>query len=98
MVLVAGDWRLPIGIKTRLSGRVLAGVPEADRYWDSSHQATVERRETEWWLTPNPGAANETMLNGKKVSDPVKLAKGDVLAVGREAKGVTKASVTVEFE
>lgn len=97
LVLVAGDRRLPVAIKTRLNGRLLAGVPDADRYWDSSHQATVERRGLEWWLLPNPAAANETMLNGAKVVEPVKLSQGDVLAVGREAKGITKAPVTVEF-
>lgn len=49
-----------------------------------------------WTLEPNLEAPNETIVNGKAVKSPVMLSAGDIVGVGREAKGVLKLPMTVE--
>jgi len=39
--------------------------------------------------------ANETLVNGEALAAPRPLREGDVLAVGRQAKGITKLPLTV---
>ncbi len=46
-------------------------------------------------MVPDENAPNDTMYNGKKITDTVRLEPGDQLAVGREAKGVIKLPLTV---
>jgi hypothetical protein len=56
----------------------------------------VERRGgTQWFLLPIAGTTNETLLNGEALSAARPLRQGDVVAVGREAKGISKMPLTV---
>jgi hypothetical protein len=45
-------------------------------------------------VKPSPGTANETLLNGTPLTAPRGLSEGDVLAVGRSAKGISKLPLT----
>ena len=47
-----------------------------------------------WQLVPRPGTTNETLLNGVAVIGPRPLHEGDVIAVGRAAKGIAKLPLT----
>ena len=48
-----------------------------------------------WQVTPVAGTANETLVNGEVLSAPRPLHDGDVIAVGRKAKGIVKLPLTV---
>jgi len=48
-----------------------------------------------WQVVPVPGTPNETLVNGEAVAAPRPLREGDVLAVGRQAKGVVKLPLVV---
>jgi hypothetical protein len=48
-----------------------------------------------WQVAPVAGTANETLLNGDVLAAPRPLHDGDVLAVGRKAKGIVKLPLTV---
>ncbi len=69
--------------------------PDAQRFLDAK-QCTVARNDSgEWVLTPNTSAPNETLVNGKAVTEPTLLKEGDTVAVGRESKGVVKLPMRV---
>jgi hypothetical protein len=46
-------------------------------------------------VAPVAGTPNETLLNGEILAAPRPLHDGDVLAVGRKAKGIVKLPLTV---
>ena len=45
-------------------------------------------------VVPVVGTTNETLLNGAAITSPQPLREGDVIAVGREAKGIAKLPLT----
>ena len=62
--------------------------------WDAE-QCTVERgQDGTWMVVPAPGTTNETLLNGETITSPQPLRDGDVIAVGRAAKGIAKLPLT----
>lgn len=65
------------------------------RFWDTDWQMRFERQPDGWLLIANPAAPNETLLNGATVVTNTRLKGGDVVSVGRAAKGVSKTPVTV---
>ena len=71
---------------------------DESRFWAKDWQFHLEKREDGWFVVPNESAPNETMLNSKKITTPQKLSSGDVLGVGREAKGIVKSPMRVEIE
>ena len=94
--LQGGDGRsLRIRVRTEL-GKVLMRQfgPDAE-FWDN-HQCVIERGPAgQWILAPVGSTTNETLVNGRALTAPRPLNQGDVLAVGREAKGVAKLPLTL---
>ena len=66
-------------------------------FW-SEPQFSLEREGTDWAVTHHPKAKNETLLNGKAVTERQTVKDGDVLAVGRESKGIIKLPLTVRIK
>jgi serine/threonine protein kinase len=93
--LVGPDRRsLQIGVRTEL-GKVLARQFGAEgEFWDN-RQCVVERRGQQWVVSPIEGATNETLVNGKTLAATQALQDGDVIAVGRQEKGIQKLPLTV---
>jgi serine/threonine protein kinase len=93
--LVAGSGEsLDIRIRTELGKAVLRRFGADAEFWDAT-QCTIERRaDGQWTVIPVPGSVNETLVNGTAVTAPTALREGDVLAVGRSAKGVSKLPLT----
>jgi serine/threonine protein kinase len=89
--LQSGDGRLlRIRVRTEL-GKVLMRQfgPEAE-FWDN-RQCVIERGPAgQWVLAPVGPTTNETLVNGRALTSPRLLNQGDVIAVGREAKGLAK--------
>lgn len=94
--LQGGNGRsLRIRVRTEL-GKILMRQfgPEAE-FWDN-RQCVIERGPAgQWVLAPVNATTNETLVNGRAVTSPRPLNQGDVIAVGREAKGVAKLPLTL---
>ena len=94
--LTAPDGRsVRIGIRTEL-GKVLVRQFGPDgEFWDN-RQCVLERNSGRQWLvSPVAGTTNETLINGQTINAPTLLRQGDLIAVGRQAKGVVKMPLTV---
>ena len=79
-----------IGVRTEL-GKALARQFGADgEFWD--HQQCVLERDAgrQWVVFPVSGTTNETLVSGQVVTTRQPLRQGDVIVVGRQAKGVIK--------
>ena len=68
--------------------------PEA-HFWDVKQCVIDRNSQGQWVLTPAEVTVNETLLNAAAVTRPVLLSAGDLIAVGRQAKGVVKMPLTV---
>jgi hypothetical protein len=89
---------LRVNVRTAV-GRVLCRKFGEDARFVGEPQFTLDRDGSgQWFATPNLEAANETLLNGKALKAPAPLREGDVLSVGREAKGVSKLPLTVRLK
>jgi hypothetical protein len=86
---------LQIRVRTELNKSLMQRFGDDSQYWDT-RQCVLERNaEGQWILFPILAARNETILNGRAVTEPVPLANGDTVAVGRVAKGIIKLPLTV---
>jgi len=86
---------LQLGVRTELGKHVVRPLGAEAEFWDNP-QCTLERLpDGRWSVTPAPGTTNETLLNGEVLTAPRPLADGDVLAVGRKAKGIVKLPLRV---
>jgi hypothetical protein len=94
--LVGPDGRvLRIGVRTELGKALMRQFGPDGEFWDN-RQCVLERRaDRQWTLAPVGPTTNDTLLNGRTLSVPHVLAPGDLIAVGREAKGVSKLPLTV---
>jgi len=86
---------LTLKIDTKIGKSAVTQFGEDSQFW-SEPQFTLERTGVEWAVVYNPGAQNETLLNGKAVSGSQPVKDGDQLAVGREAKGIVKLPLKVK--
>ena len=98
LYLTNGTARGEYNITTNLNASGVAKFGEDSKFWGSSMQLKVQRRGDGWYAVPDPGAPNESLVNGKAIIAARKLADGDVLAVGREAKGIQKLPLIVTLE
>jgi hypothetical protein len=87
------------GIRTDVGKHVCSGLGEDAKYMHDTKQFTLAPDETsgEWVLEPNTAAKNQTIVNGKAVTAPVRLSAGDKVGVGNEAKGIVKLPLTVRM-
>jgi hypothetical protein len=95
--LVSGSRELELRIPTPVGASLVSAFGDDARFYDSSAQYTLSPSEGGWVIAPNTAAVNETLLNGTTLKAPTLLQGGDVIAVGREAKGVEKLPLTVRM-
>ena len=88
--------KLSMGINTKVGKRLCKSLGEDSKFLDDE-QMEVIKTDSGWQVSPNVSAANETLLNSKAVTEPQDLKEGDILAVGREAKDVSKMGMRVSF-
>ena len=94
IALAGADRTLEIGVRTDLGKHLVRQFGSDAEFWDA-RQCVLERLpDRRWQLTPSPGTANETLLNGDTLVAPRLLNEGDVVAVGRKAKGIAKLPLT----
>lgn len=86
---------MSLGVRTPLGKHAVRQFGDDSVHWDTE-QCTLERGpDGAWQLVPSPGTTNETLLNGAAITAPQPLHEGDVVAVGREARGIAKLPLTV---
>ena len=86
---------LAVGVRTEV-GKYLARQFGSDAEFLDGAQFVLERRaDGRWQVAPAGPTANETLLNGEVLTAAQPLSEGDVLAVGRKAKGIAKLPLTV---
>lgn len=93
--LLGPDGRsLQIGVRTELGKALVRQFGSDGEFWDH-RQCVIERRsERQWVVSPVEGTANETLVNGVALTAPRALRQGDLIAVGRQAKGIVKMPLT----
>lgn len=91
----ASGHAMSVGVRTPLGKHMVRQFGEDFAVWDTE-QCVLERgAEGTWRIVPVPGTTNETLLNGRAVTAPGTLHEGDVIAVGRAAKGIARLPLTV---
>jgi eukaryotic-like serine/threonine-protein kinase len=85
---------LSLGVRTAIGKALLRRFGTEAEFWDDT-QCVVERQsDGQWIVSPAKGTVNETLLNGAPLTAPRPLNDGDVLAVGRSTKGISKLPLT----
>jgi pSer/pThr/pTyr-binding forkhead associated (FHA) protein len=83
-----------IGVRTELGKALVRQFGPDGEFWDH-RQCVLERRSgRQWIVSPIEGSTNETLINGEALTAPRALKHGDLIAVGRQAKGVIKMPLT----
>ena len=86
---------LQVRVRTELNRTLMQHFGPDSQFWDA-RQCVLERNARgQWVLSPIASATNDTLLNGRAVTEPELLNNGDVVAVGRQAKGIVKLPLTV---
>jgi serine/threonine protein kinase len=85
---------LQIGVRTEIGKPLIRQFGPDSEFWDN-RQCVLERNPgRQWVLSPVAGTPNETLVNGAALNAPHFLRQGDSIAVGRQAKGITKLPLT----
>jgi eukaryotic-like serine/threonine-protein kinase len=94
--LLSPDGRsLRIGVRTELGKALVRQFGPDGEYWDN-RQCVLERdARRQWVVSPVAGTTNETLVNGETLTARRVLRHGDLIAVGRQAKGVAKMPLIV---
>ena len=86
---------LKVGVRTELGKALVRQLGPDGSFWDD-RQCVVERNAArQWTVSPGAGTTNETLLDGQTLTAPQLLHQGNVIAVGRQTKGVMKMPLTV---
>lgn len=94
----AAGARIQFAVRTPVGKHLCRELGEEAQFMDSV-QFVIDRNGAGQWLVhPNLGAKNETMLNGRAVTTPTTIKNGDLLGVGRAAKGIVKLPLLVRIE
>lgn len=84
-------------IRTSIGKHLCRQFGDDARFYDNLQFTLIPDGSGGWSVDPVGGTTNETLLNGKCITNRTMLASGDVLAVGRESKGISKLPLTVHL-
>ncbi len=86
---------MSLGVRTPLGKHIVRQFGDDANVWDTE-QLVIERgADGTWQVIPEAGTTNETLLNGAAINGPQPLNEGDVIAVGRAEKGISRLPLTV---
>jgi eukaryotic-like serine/threonine-protein kinase len=90
-----GGRSLRIAVRTELGKALVRRFGPDAEFWDD-RQCVLERVPGRGWVvSPVEGTTNETLVNGEALTARRVLRHGDLIAVGRQAKGVAKMPLIV---
>jgi len=93
----AAGKEIRIGVRTDIGKNILRGFGDDSRYSDDLQFTLEMESPCNWMVVPRPTTTNETLLNGKAIMERTFIKDGDILAVGREAKGIVKLPLTIRI-
>jgi serine/threonine protein kinase len=86
---------LRVGVRTELGKGLVRQFGPDGEFW-ANRQCVLERdSRRQWVVSPIGEAVNETLVNGETLTMSRPLRQGDLIAVGRRAKGIVKMPLTV---
>ena len=86
---------LRVGVRTELGKGLVRQFGPDGEFW-ANRQCVLERdARRQWVVSPIGEAVNETLVNGETLTMSRPLRQGDLIAVGRRAKGIVKMPLTV---
>jgi pSer/pThr/pTyr-binding forkhead associated (FHA) protein len=94
LVSAAGQ-AMTVGVRTPLGKHIVRQFGEESNVWDTEQCVLERTADGAWQIVPHEGTTNETLVNGEAITAPRPLHDGDVIAVGRVAKGIVKLPLTV---
>lgn len=89
--------KLEFSVRTLVGKHLLASLGPDARYFDAVQFVVEQGPAGQWMVVPNVKAKNETMVNGKALTETANLKPGDVVGVGRESKGIVKLPLSVQI-
>ncbi|HYP99008.1 MAG TPA: FHA domain-containing protein [Polyangiaceae bacterium] len=97
MLLTGADGSsMRVSVRTQLGKALVRRFGPDAAFWDE-RQCVLERGVgRQWRISPIAGSVNETLLNGRALTEPRALFQGDVIAVGRQEKGLLKLPLTAQ--
>jgi len=90
-----GGRALQVAIRTEVGKQLARQFGSDAEFWDARQFVLERLPDRRWQVVPVAGTANETLVNGEILAAPRPLHDGDVIAVGRKAKGIVKLPLTV---
>jgi eukaryotic-like serine/threonine-protein kinase len=95
-LLGPGGKLVQIGVRTVLGKMLMRQFGSDADYWDE-RQCVFERDVSGRWVVKPAGATtNQTLVNGRALPAVHALSSGDQIAVGNQAKGIAKLTLTVQ--
>jgi len=85
---------LRIGVRTELGKAIVRQLGTDGEFWDNRQCVLDRGARRQWTVSPVAGSVNDTLVNGRTLTGPRALEQGDVIAVGRQEKGVLKLPLT----
>jgi hypothetical protein len=92
----ASGGKVTFGVETKVGKALLKQFGDDHKFYHSDQYALAKDSDGCWQVVPDETAPNDTVYNGKKITETVRLEPGDQLAVGREEKGIIKLPLTVQ--
>jgi hypothetical protein len=86
---------MTLGVRTPLGKHTVRQFGDDANVWDSEQLVMERGADGAWRVVPGSATTNETLLNGMAITTPQVVQAGDVVAVGREAKGIARLPLTV---
>jgi hypothetical protein len=94
-LLAPGGGTLQLRIRTEVGKMLLRRFGADAEFWDE-RQCVLERGAGgQWTVKPAGTTTNQTLVNGRALTGPHPLKVGDQIAVGNEARKVSKLPLTV---
>ncbi|HEU4560274.1 MAG TPA: FHA domain-containing protein [Longimicrobium sp.] len=84
-----------VGVRTPIGKHVVRQFGDDANVFDAEQFVLERGADGNWQIVPAEGTTNETLVNGEPVTAPRPLKDGDVIAVGRAAKGIARLPLTV---
>ena len=94
-LVAEGGRSLQIGVRTEIGKHLARQFGGDGEFWDAKQVVLERLPDRRWQLVPLPATANETLVNGEILTGPRPVHDGDVVAVGRKAKGIVKLPLTL---
>lgn len=86
---------LTVGVRTVLGKHMVRQFGEDSNVWDAEQCVLERNADGAWQIVPREGTTNETLVNGEVLTAARTLSEGDLIAVGRAAKGIARLPLTV---